>query len=325
MDNMGKDFIINDYLSVRLEGSKTFIYIKGKRFRQCKYMLLNIPINHLDQYYEINSMDDIIYNLDNTLEQHPELISPEVEFWGHCSNLQAWAENNYNTDLLDIILSFPILKQLYREGDSKAIKVFKEEIAKRLMRGNLYIVDHLIYREYLKFLTYEELTSVLNSEDCPLFERIFNVFKSDNSENFSVAERIYNNIGKHLYSAAKKKIRNIFEVKNVEDLCIIFNYRMLEVFSEEEIKILFDPSMNLLEKTLKIFNNTPYKDIKIEMGLISEKIEIFLGEKIREILSKIIYNSEINYSVLMSLNLVKYLDMNNIVFFSEFNIKRVFF
>lgn len=60
---------------------------------QCKFLLLNIPVE------KINFLD-------------------EIEFWGHCSNLQVWAENNYDTRLLHRNLSSPLLKQLSDLGDS---------------------------------------------------------------------------------------------------------------------------------------------------------------------------------------------------------------
>jgi len=172
-----KEFKINELLSLRLEGTKTFIYINGKQFTHCKYVLLNIPIGEVDQYSFINSIDEIIDKMDHSLEENPRIIPPKVEFWAHCSNLQAWAENNYNTDLLGSLLSFPILRRLTEEGDPQAGKVFKEEIAKRLMRGNFNTVGYLINEKYLEFLSYEEIISIFSSEDNPLFENILSAFK----------------------------------------------------------------------------------------------------------------------------------------------------
>ena len=37
-----KEFKVNDYITLKLEDGKTIIYVKGKRFDQCKYLLLNI-------------------------------------------------------------------------------------------------------------------------------------------------------------------------------------------------------------------------------------------------------------------------------------------
>ncbi len=36
------EYKINEFLSVKLENNKTYIYVQGKKFLQCKYLLLNI-------------------------------------------------------------------------------------------------------------------------------------------------------------------------------------------------------------------------------------------------------------------------------------------
>ena len=44
---------------------------------------------------DIDSIDEAAENLYSSMErEHKHYISPETEFWGHCSNLQAWYENN---------------------------------------------------------------------------------------------------------------------------------------------------------------------------------------------------------------------------------------
>lgn len=308
------EFKINEYLSLKLVGSKTVIYVNSKKFRQCKYVLLDIPVEDIGHYSSFNSIDEVIDNLDRSLEQNPEIISPEVEFWAHCSNLQAWEENNYNTDLLDSLLSFPLLKELTQEGDGNAKKAFKEEIAKRLMRGNLSIIEYLTLNGYLEFLTDEELRSVLSSDDCLLFEAVFNIFKSNNAELFSIADSIYRRIGNYLSSSIKRKLQQIFETENVKDLSTIFIYRMLDVLPDEEILVLFDPPSNLLEKTLTILNKINYKEIKIEEGLFSKKIENILDDKIEEMLLKIVYKGNISFFILWTLDLLKYLENSQIEF-----------
>jgi tetratricopeptide (TPR) repeat protein len=88
-------------------------------------------------------------------------IPHEVEFWGHCSNLQAWAENHYDTRLLHRNLAFPLLKALAKGGDRKAKIRFKEEIAKRLSSGIKSVILYLFEGGYLKYLSLEELECVL--------------------------------------------------------------------------------------------------------------------------------------------------------------------
>ena len=122
------EFIINDYIALKLEDSKTNIYVLGELFIQCKYLLMNIPIQDIERYDEINSIDEAAEKLDKSLERgNPEVftinILPEVEFWGHCSNLQVWAEQDYDTRFIHSNLAFPLLKKLTEVGDLKASKI----------------------------------------------------------------------------------------------------------------------------------------------------------------------------------------------------------
>ncbi len=41
-----KEFKVNEYITLKLEGIKTNIYVKGQLFNQCKFLLLNIPIEN---------------------------------------------------------------------------------------------------------------------------------------------------------------------------------------------------------------------------------------------------------------------------------------
>ena len=101
-------------------------------------------------------------------EQH---ISIETEFWAHSSNLQAWVENFYDTRLLHSNLAFPLLRELYKLGDTRAKKVFKEEIAKRLTCGYEPIITYLLEEGYLDYLSQEEIESLTLDLD-------FNVIKT---------------------------------------------------------------------------------------------------------------------------------------------------
>jgi hypothetical protein len=308
-----KEFKINEFLSLELWAGKTFIYVSGKKFRQCKYVLLNMSADDINQHISIDSIDDILYDMDHSLEENPKIIPPKVEFWAHCSNLQAWAENDYNTDLLDSVLSFPLLKELTVEGDLKAKRVFKEEIAKRMIRGELRTAGYLIDIGYLKYLTEEELNSLFSSEDSVLFENIFNVFQKDDLESLSEATRIYDTIGKYLFNQIKRKTQEALDERDLNIIFLLFNYRLLDKLSDKDILTLFNQPMNLLEKILEILNEIDIGNVQIiEYGLFSEKIEEVLGDKIREILLKTIVTSKIKYDVLWKLNLLKYLKKEDI-------------
>ena len=53
-----KEFKINDFLTLKLEACKTNIYLNGELFNQCKYLMLNIPIEDTRRFDEIESIDE---------------------------------------------------------------------------------------------------------------------------------------------------------------------------------------------------------------------------------------------------------------------------
>ena len=157
-------FTINNYLDLRFEDGKTNIYVNKKLFMHCRYILLNISTDNTEDTIEINSIDEAVEILDRSFEipgGKKSIINPEMLFWAHCSNLQAWYENSYNTCLIHSNLAFPLLKELTKAGDLIAGKVFKEEVAKRVESNNLKVIQFLLYNEYLDNLNTEELKIVL--------------------------------------------------------------------------------------------------------------------------------------------------------------------
>ena len=170
------EFKINKFLTVRQEDNEVNIYVNNEKFSQCMYLLLNIPINQIQELDEINSIDEAAELLDHSLEgmeqqEIEQQIPIETEFWAHSSNLQAWAENFYDTRLLHSNLAWPLLKELYEVGDPQAKKIFKEEIAKRLTCGYEPIITYLLEEGYLDYLSQEEIESLTDDLD-------FNVIKT---------------------------------------------------------------------------------------------------------------------------------------------------
>lgn len=157
-----REFVVNEYITLKLEGGLTNIYVKDKQFNQCKQLVLDIPVDKIRKYDKIESIDEVA-NILSTQELKKEIIiAPEQEFWGHCSNLQAWVENNYDTRILHSNLAFPLLKKLVDVGEPKAKRVFKEEIAKRFLMGNATVTRYLIHENYLDYFNREELNAILS-------------------------------------------------------------------------------------------------------------------------------------------------------------------
>ncbi|MFX0033936.1 MAG: Rab family GTPase [Candidatus Hermodarchaeota archaeon] len=170
---------INQYITLKLEHGRTFIYINGRMFIQCIRLILNIPKNDVPLYDEVESIDEAAKLYNKHLYQNrvvtgpgalpvPEQnhdITPEQEFWAHCSNIQAWVENDYDTRILMSNISFPLLRQLTRAGDPKAKKVYKEEIALRLESGYPSVVQYLLLQGYIAELNPTELQAIIESTD----------------------------------------------------------------------------------------------------------------------------------------------------------------
>jgi len=155
------EFKINQYLKLKLEGGRTNIYVKNRRFMQCMYLLLNISVDRIEEYDEIESIDEAAVKLNRSMEGNHNKVPPETEFWGHCSNIQTWAENNYDTRILHRNLAFPLLKALVDAGDPIAKRKFKEEIALRYATGHPTVIRFLTQNGYLHYLTEDEFESML--------------------------------------------------------------------------------------------------------------------------------------------------------------------
>ena len=160
-----REFKVNEHITLRLEEDKTIIYVNDEPFDQCKYLLLNIPVEEISLFDEIDSVDEAAEKLNHSEEPREgyiKKIPPEVEFWGHCSNMQVWYENDYDSRLIHSNLAFPLLNELTRLGDPIAKHVFKEEIAKRLINGTLSTVIYLLIENYIVYLNDDELNSIIN-------------------------------------------------------------------------------------------------------------------------------------------------------------------
>jgi len=168
-DKMTKAFQINQFLTVKLENGETNVYVNDKLFTKCKFLLLNTPSMQRLTTSNNFTLDELskIYGDDLELRYSKEELglSPEEEFRGHCSNLQAWAESGYSTNLLHTYFAFPLLKKLTEAGDRQAEEVFKGEVAKRFLTNSRQVLIYLVEEGYFEFLKMEEFSSLLTNID----------------------------------------------------------------------------------------------------------------------------------------------------------------
>ena len=164
-------YILNDYLKLKYENGQSNVYVEDNYFRQCAYLLINIAKDEIEDFDEIVSIDDVENKLSHELHGVSNIqrkkknygIDPKQEFIAHCSNMQAWVENDYNTQILHRTIAFPLLKKLVEVGDPKAKRAYKEELAHRLESNELNVVLFLIKNKNLKDLNEEELEMIIDN------------------------------------------------------------------------------------------------------------------------------------------------------------------
>ena len=233
-------FKINKFLKLILESGHTSIYLNDKKFEfYCKKLFVNILPNEIEDFSEINSIDEVA-NLSGSFE-HPNeyiYITPEEEFWGHCSNLQVWAENDYDTCILHSNLSFPLLEELYNCGDPIAKRVFKDEIARRFDSGSPTVVSYLLIEGYLQYLDIDEQKSVLYN----IFVESLNLVQNRKLEKliyfFFVSEE---KNGLNLDDINSTDIFNLLESLKFKDWIFSINFYILlkNILSQKNLRIPF--------------------------------------------------------------------------------------
>ncbi|MFO7797006.1 MAG: leucine-rich repeat domain-containing protein [Promethearchaeati archaeon] len=202
------EFRINKFLSLILDGNQTIIYVKGVPFIHCKSLLITIPKDQVQNFDNINSIDEAEEKyelLDDDMGYRNAEISPETEFWGHCSNLQVWAENGYDTRFLHSNIAFALLKKLTEVGDPKARGRFYEEIKYRYAHGSKSVREYLRREAYL---------------DCLPEDQRFHLLVNDDDFNavYDLSEELRPHYGDHSLNAVKSVIK--IEGQRITELSI---------------------------------------------------------------------------------------------------------
>jgi Leucine-rich repeat (LRR) protein len=233
------EYQINKFLTLKLENNRTVIYIDGKPFYHCQRAVLKIPINEFvipydDTINNVKSIDEMI-ELYSSSEYENEYdnytVTPEEEFHVHCSNIQAWVENDYDTRLMHTHLAFPLLKKLYEIGDETSKKVFKEEIVSRFLSESESVVEYLVNMKYLDYFTHEELLILF--------------------DDFSKTRLMQSNLAvpllKKLYEIGDETSKKVFKEELTTRLLsesesvveYLVNHKYLDYFTHEELAMIF--------------------------------------------------------------------------------------
>lgn len=315
----GKEFKLNEFITVKLEYETTVIYVNGELFRQCKFLMMNIPIAKLEDYDEIDSIDeaaDILgWSVNGQHDENGELlsyqISPENEFWGHCSNLQVWTENAYDTRILHSNLSFPLLRKLTEVGDPIATAVFQEEICKRFESSAPTTLKYLLEEKYLQYLTDDQREDLLHAwmrndiENVMVF-LIGNNYLEQFGERYRpvIMKELTNHIETRENIHLERELDILFkelDIPNTEDFIIqllssdrtllkdIFDLRQYPV-PEEAVEGINYTHLGVLKKLKKFLTQLSQNDRKLD-ELISHQVrELFEIPSVGNMFSLLFYS-----------------------------------
>lgn len=250
------EYKVNDYITLKQEGEKTNIYIKNRLFRQCSYVLIKKTSNDLEELLTLLSIDELKdKNLENILEEQPNSIDidKKTEFWVHCSNLQAWVENDYNTNLLHSNLAFPLLKRLWQLNAPAAVNKFENELIRRFKEGYLNTVLYLLLEGYFNFIQKNNRSTVLLEKNSELKRNIKKGLKKESIEK-EIPLLILLELFKNEDDKAKKILREFivkcFEKSNREIISFLceWGFFKIELFTIKElVNIIFNSEIKFFE------------------------------------------------------------------------------
>ncbi len=327
-------FIVNEVITLKLENRESNIYVKDKLFKQCKYLLLNLSVEDIRSFDEIESIDEAAEKLDKSLERTEEnQLSPEEEFMAHCSNLQVWVENDYNTRLLHRNIAFPLLKALVDTGDITARRVFKTEIVKRIRSGCPSVISYLLQEyytyfiegvsfdvEYIFFLDVEEFEFLLYDLEENIRKQIKDALlkriKYPGSKH-EIKEKCFQFLKKFRYGPNLKYVEfngEKFFVNNDELIIIITKDKKIENMNDLRglLKLRNLKKLDLSGNNIKVINNLiNLKNLRI-LKLIDNKIEEINGlEKLRNLRELFLSRNNIaDIKGLESLKKLEYLSLS---------------
>lgn len=235
------EFKVNDYITLKLKRADggcnnihwdTVLYLGGEE----NYYHLNTIINPL----QTDSDED---------------FAPRVKFRDHCSEIQAWAEKDYDTRLLRIELAFTFLKYLVKIGDPIAKNVFKNEIIKRFLSGDPSVMRYLTSNSFIYQLNEEDRKYIIKELELGYIKVDFVWYenhefqivdndvltlgglKIDDINKINRLEKLKDLKDLEIFRSNIKEIKGVEALTNLEVLRLIYN-NITEIKGLENLKNL---------------------------------------------------------------------------------------
>lgn len=235
VDITNTELKVNEYITLRLEGEETKIYIKNcEKILNCFY-------------------NDSFISQAKTSEEAFKLI---------CSDFTEWVQGNYSYTLLHDEYVFVILEYLYKSGDPIARKVFKKEIINGFRSDDDNTLISLIDYNFHEYLA--------DSSDFDFESFIKNAFKK-RGDDFILFLAEVNKIDlENLPPPEKTQFSNIvrkgclsaLEDNDSEEFTFLFS-KFVYYMNEQDIFEVMNFKDNPIKFTIETFSNlSTYKEFE---------------------------------------------------------------
>lgn len=212
---------ITEIITMKLENTQSNIYIYGKRFMDCKFVVLNPIESNLELYdlESINSIDEIKDFYSNRDEGNNCQVNAKERFFVHCSNIQHWIEQNYNWRSIHSNLSLPMLKELFlhnrKSMSSKFRSIYLENLDNYCKENDIWLVNDAYFLKNfcLKYMSISSfiLCKFANSEleGCKFLKKYTKLLESEIN-----LEKVVRKHRKYFYEKMRDYKQNLN--KNIE-------------------------------------------------------------------------------------------------------------
>ena len=322
-----KEYWVNDFLVVRLEEIEhlyeEYFYEHQKNpdeFYDYEWVV-RIYVEGIDEFtderYNIHEYSDFFsrikflpwkkgrssWSWDDTVDS-----SIEVKYNEICLKFEEWSEKNYNTNLLETRLLYPLLKKLIEAGDVRALDTLNEKIILNQDPDILINLKTYNLAEYVDEENLDSLTEHAIKEDKPVHFRGANIYLSEAS--------VLMDFEKLMGSKIKLQQRCDYDGKAFIFWAEKYHVTELCIQSERNLKKIPESIGNLTHLRRLIFRWLNITELPVSMG------------NLKRLKSVEIYGCEIKWPDPLPKNakdLVEYLnlkkkDKNEKVFFKDLQI-----
>ncbi|MFX1529955.1 MAG: hypothetical protein ACFFBC_02470 [Promethearchaeota archaeon] len=152
---------INNYISIKIINSsinhkikKSESYKSSGRENRIFIYVKNKPVIsiHPNLFPSLKTLSQEIKEPIGRYEYNLKNFFTKTIFRRLTSNLLIWAENNYNSKLIDHKIGFPLLKELRKVGETKFQIILQQEILKTYASSTVQTKEFLRREGYLEFI-----------------------------------------------------------------------------------------------------------------------------------------------------------------------------